>query len=664
MSTDQLTIGKVQFCWNESRTCLLKYTVEMSHKGLNEHKLISAPRIDNLQMLIDLQAEKWAESWTEKVNTKAEEAVKAISALITVGKINYCWNVSHTRLLKYTIEMHHKGLNEHKLISAPEFDILFKKIDSQAQKWADSWNLAEAKRKNIEEKEASQEKTNTETEKAVKAIRAIDDLLIHITAIDHTINWENLKKKELFSEKMPSKPKQKQKKIHPTKPQKENPVFSFFDLLLKSRKWKKIKYYDDKYVAAISDWEKHKKAIDESNKNLDQDYNLEIAKWNEEVKNWEKRKSIFLQDQDTFNVKIDQKEESYLKLNTEAITEYCDMVLNNSHYPETFPKNYELEYNPENKILIVEYKLPSMDCFPTIKEIKYIALKKELKETNISESQLIKMFDDAMYKITLRTIHELFNADVANALEAISFNGWVNEINKATGRRENNCILSIQVKKSSFIEIDLENVDPKSCFKKLKGVASSKLSSLTPIQPILQISNFDKRFVEGYEVVNKMDNSTNLAAMDWEDFEHLIREIFEKEFQINGGEVKITQASRDGGVDAIAFDPDPIRGGKIVIQAKRYTNTVGVSAVRDLYGTTMNEGATKGILVSTADYGPDAYAFARGKPLTLLNGSNLLYLLEKHGYHAKIDLKEAKIILAENEKGSKLNFDIGTLKNH
>ncbi len=71
-----------------------------------------------------------------------------------------------------------------------------------------------------------------------------------------------------------------------------------------------------------------------------------------------------------------------------------------------------------------------------------------------------------------------------------------------------------------------------------------------------------------------------------EDFENLIRELFEKVFSVNGGEVKITQASRDGGVDAIAFDPDPIRGGKIIIQAKRYTNTVGLSAVRDLYGPT------------------------------------------------------------------------------
>ena len=61
----------------------------------------------------------------------------------------------------------------------------------------------------------------------------------------------------------------------------------------------------------------------------------------------------------------------------------------------------------------------------------------------------------------------------------------------------------------------------------------------------------------------------------------------------------------------------------------------------------MNEGANKGILVTTSDYGADAYEFARGKPLVLLNGGNLLHLLQKHGYKAKIDIKEAKKILSE-----------------
>ena len=64
--------------------------------------------------------------------------------------------------------------------------------------------------------------------------------------------------------------------------------------------------------------------------------------------------------------------------------------------------------------------------------------------------------------------------------------------------------------------------------------------------------------------------------------------------------------------------------------------------MRDLYGTVLNEGATKGILVTTSDYGPDAYSFAKDKPLTLLNGANLLHLLGKHGTRAKIDIQEAR----------------------
>jgi restriction system protein len=72
-----------------------------------------------------------------------------------------------------------------------------------------------------------------------------------------------------------------------------------------------------------------------------------------------------------------------------------------------------------------------------------------------------------------------------------------------------------------------------------------------------------------------------------------------------------------------------------------------VAAVRDLYGTVINEGANKGILVTTSDYGPDAYEFAKGKPLVLLNGGNLLHMLERHGHKARIDLQEAKKMMGD-----------------
>lgn len=568
---------------------------------------------------------------------------------IRIGQPQASYNVSKTRILKYTVEMFHEGLNEHKLISAPEIEILQNKVNLQANRWTGKWEIIESKRKNMEEREASFEEANLKTQEANDVICEIENILNYALSINNTINWEDLKRFDCYLEEMPSKPIPQSKENYPTEPVKEIPTFSLLEKILKSKKEKKIQNYEQNYLTAIEDWEKIKKTIDESNLKKDNIYKWQIDEWNKEVSNFEGRKSKFLEERNGFNLTIEQIKNNYYQLDENAVIEYCDMVLNNSFYPESFPKDFEVEYNPENKIFIVEYQLPSIECLPKLKEVKYIASKQELKETFLSEQQILKMFDDTVYQITLRTIHELFEADTANALESISFNGWVRAINKATGIEENNCILSIQVKKDDFLKIDLSNVDPKTCFKSLKGVASSKLSSLTPIQPILQLSKVDKRFVESYEVSNQIDNTTNIAAMDWEDFEHLIRELFEKEFQSNGGEVKVTQASRDGGVDAIAFDPDPIRGGKIVIQAKRYTNTVGVSAVRDLYGTVLNEGATKGILVTTADYGSDSYDFAKGKPLTLLNGSNLLHLLEKHGHHAKIDIKEAKKILAEND---------------
>lgn len=365
--------------------------------------------------------------------------------------------------------------------------------------------------------------------------------------------------------------------------------------------------------------------------------NLSIAQQESE---WNSRKDDFYQKRKEYNENIDVLKVQYQNSEIPAIEQYCLLLLQNSKYPFNFNKNIEVLYSAENKILAIEYNLPIPNDLPTLKEVKYIARNYEYREYHFTENQINKKYDDVIYKIVLRSLFEIFTNDVIDGIDAISFNGWVTAINKSTGKEETKCIVSIYVKKSIFNEINLENVDPKQCFKGLKGIGSSTLFDLSAVQPIMLTNKKDKRIVESRTVY--YNEATNLAAMNWEDFEHLVRELFENEFMQNGGEVKVTQASRDGGVDAIAFDPDPIRGGKIVIQAKRYTNTVGVSAVRDLFGTVMNEGATKGILVTTSDYGSDSYEFAKGKPLTLLNGANLLYLFEKHGHRAKIDIEEAR----------------------
>lgn len=551
--------------------------------------------------------------------------------MLVIGDVE----VSGVRVQKYSVEIRHKGLKEHKIVSSTDFAVLKSKAQQQIDKWSEKWDNV------LNYKDSS-----AKTEDATSVFADLENILVHTLSVDDRVNWNKLKRFDKFDTGKPGKPEPPFQIEYPRVPLREDrefqPTFSLLEKVAKPLRDKKIAHYESLYRSKRMLWEDEKEKVDTANKTSLIEHEKAIKDWEKQVLIWEEKRKKKLAKQEEFNNKIEQFKELYLTGNQSSVEEYCELVLSNSQYSDFFPKSFQIEYNSETKILIVEYELPCIDSFPRVKEVKYIASKKETKEILISESQLNKLFDDVMYKVTLRTLHELFEADVANAIESIAFNGWIRAINKATGKEETNCILSIQVLKKDFLEIDLAHVDPKLCFKSLKGVASSKLSSITPIKPVLQIDKSDSRFVAAYDVVGDIDDSTNLAAMNWEDFEHLIRELFEKEFRSNGGEVKITQASRDGGVDAVAFDPDPIRGGKIVIQAKRYTNTVGVSAVRDLYGTVMNEGATKGILVSTSDYGPDAYDFAKGKPLTLLNGGNLLHLLEKHGHHAKIDIKEAK----------------------
>ena len=57
--------------------------------------------------------------------------------------------------------------------------------------------------------------------------------------------------------------------------------------------------------------------------------------------------------------------------------------------------------------------------------------------------------------------------------------------------------------KQEFEKINLQNIDVKACFKSLKGIGSSKMSGINPIQPIIQLNKEDKRFVDHYNIIDE-----------------------------------------------------------------------------------------------------------------------------------------------------------------
>ena len=64
----------------------------------------------------------------------------------------------------------------------------------------------------------------------------------------------------------------------------------------------------------------------------------------------------------------------------------------------------------------------------------------------------------------------------------------------------------------------------------------------------------------------------------------------------------------------------------------------GAAAAHSLAGAVTAAGATKGILVATSGFEPDAHEAAAGRPVELLDGPALINLLAEHsGIKARLE---------------------------
>jgi restriction system protein len=337
------------------------------------------------------------------------------------------------------------------------------------------------------------------------------------------------------------------------------------------------------------------------------------------------------------NREVDEFRAAFEAGDPAAVVDYFGLVLTASRYPDGFPKTHKLAFVPESKQLVLEYDLPRLDVVPDVRQYRYVKAKDDVTSATRPHKERRALYARAVSQTTLRCIHELFEADRSGHVDTIVFNGYVDTIDPRTGRPTRPCLVTVRTTRDAFMELDLGHVEPQACLKGLNAAVSKDPAELAPVRPVLEFNMVDARFVEEDQVLATLDQRPNLMELTPGEFESLITNLFER----MGLETRMTQASRDGGVDCVAFDPRPIFGGKVVIQAKRYKHTVGVSAVRDLFGTMQNEGASKGILVTTSGYGKASFEFAEGKPLELLSGTNLLYLLQEHaGIEARIEPPE------------------------
>ncbi|HVC08420.1 MAG TPA: restriction endonuclease [Elusimicrobiota bacterium] len=124
------------------------------------------------------------------------------------------------------------------------------------------------------------------------------------------------------------------------------------------------------------------------------------------------------------------------------------------------------------------------------------------------------------------------------------------------------------------------------------------------------------------KVVDSQSGPASIQNLTWQQFEWLVGEAFKRqgyatEESISGG--------ADGGVDLVLRK----EGKKTLVQCKHWKVwSVGASVVRELYGVMAAEKADAGIVVTSGKFTRDAHAFARGKPIRMIDGPQLWEIIK------------------------------------
>jgi restriction system protein len=230
------------------------------------------------------------------------------------------------------------------------------------------------------------------------------------------------------------------------------------------------------YERRLEQWIEKDRHVAEENRRREQVLHQATARFEQMQRDFEMEKQ-------RNNEALENIRARYALADPGAVEEYCDLVLNRSRYADYFAKNWSLEYQPGTRSLVVDYELPGMDRLPVVRAYTYDEQRDRTAEVPISDAERRQLFESVCYQVCVRTIHELLEADVADAIDSVTFNGVIRTVNPATGRGDAKVIISVSAPKSEFITFDLSQVDPRATVRHLGGVAGEQLADLVAVTP-------------------------------------------------------------------------------------------------------------------------------------------------------------------------------------
>lgn len=283
----------------------------------------------------------------------------------------------------YYVEIGNEYLGKYRRVTGRTRREVEMKVSEQILKWAQQEQGARERAAVADQKE----RARRETEEALDRIREYRSILAATLGVDDRVRWEDLKDRE----PLPEPPPTIEDVVASVGVPKRRP------LVEKLRPSLAVRREEAERAARMA----HERLV-----------------WTHEEAAEKHR-----EEQEARNAEVAAFRRGYEAGDPEAVERYVSLVLANSAYPEGFPREFVVQYLPEERTVVVDTEIPSPDAVPRIVEHKYVASRRTTDEVLMKDRDFQAYYDGVVHQAILRTLHEIFEGDYREHCETAIVNG-------------------------------------------------------------------------------------------------------------------------------------------------------------------------------------------------------------------------------------------------
>jgi restriction system protein len=163
------------------------------------------------------------------------------------------------------------------------------------------------------------------------------------------------------------------------------------------------------------------------------------------------------------NAHVARRRSAFAAGDAEAVEWFARCVLKASQYPDGFPREYQVAYDPQASTIAVEFELPPQSVVPPVRTYRYVKARDDIEPVPRPDHEIRQRHERLIAAIALRTLHEIFSATAPDVVRAVSFTGYVSTTDRATGKPVRPRLLTVSAERSVFEDLVLAEVDPAAC---------------------------------------------------------------------------------------------------------------------------------------------------------------------------------------------------------